>query len=392
MENEEALADFYGALLHDDAEDLYQRAPCGYLSTTPDGTITKVNQTFLTWTGRDRADLVGRMRFADLLTVGGRIYHETHYAPMLQMQGHARQIALDIVRADGRRLPALVNAVMDTHEDGSPSVVRVAIFDASERREYERELLRAKERAEQSEARALLLARTLQRSLMPPTPPDVEGLELSAVYRPAGAGDEIGGDFYDVFQLGVDDWVVAIGDVQGKGVQAAVVTLLARHTIRAAAVQHPEPSQVLATLNHVLVVQGVDRFCTVAVARLRRDPTGEWRAVLGLGGHPLPILKRADAASGPVGRPGSLIGFYDEVDVTDTELLLDSGDSLVLYTDGVTEGRRGDSWFGEARLTDSIDRGAATAHDLAEGILEDVLAFQGGLPRDDIAVVALRVP
>ncbi len=335
---------------------------------------------------------MGRLRFADLLTVGGRIYHETHYAPMLQLQGHARQIALDIVTADGRRLPALVNAVVESDDDGTPRVVRVAIFDATERREYERELLRAKERAEQSEARALLLARTLQRSLMPPAPPEIDGLDLAAIYRPAGAGDEIGGDFYDVFQLASDDWVVAIGDVQGKGVQAAVVTMLARHTIRAAAVQHERPSRVLDTVNRVLMVQGVDRFCTVAVMRLRRVPTGEWQATLSLGGHPLPILQRAGGHAAPIGRPGSLIGFYDEVDLADTEVRLGSGDALVLYTDGVTEGRRGDAWFGEAGLIRSIERGAPSTQELAEGVLEDVLDFQGGRPRDDVAVVVLRVP
>ena len=102
---EVALEGFYAALLDDNAEELYERAPCGYLSTTPDGTIIKVNQTFLTWTGYQRGDLVGRRRFVDLLTGGGRIYHETHYAPMLQTQGSAREIALDIVGPIGAAIP-----------------------------------------------------------------------------------------------------------------------------------------------------------------------------------------------------------------------------------------------------------------------------------------------
>ncbi|MDQ1384832.1 MAG: phosphoserine phosphatase RsbU/P, partial [Actinomycetota bacterium] len=158
MSSEQALDAFYAALLDDDAEALYERAPCGYLSTTPDGTIVKVNATFLTWTGYARADLVGRRTFAELLTPGGRIYHETHYAPMLQMQGTARQIALDIVRADGQRLPALVNSVLERDATGRPVVVRTAIFDATDRREYERELLDAKMRAEESERAATRLA------------------------------------------------------------------------------------------------------------------------------------------------------------------------------------------------------------------------------------------
>ena len=105
--------------------------------------------------------------FAHLLTAGGRIYHETHYAPMLSMQGRAREIALDIVRSDGRRVPVLVNAVLDRAPDGSPRIIRAAIFDATERRNYERELVEAKKKAELSEARATALARTLQQTLMP---------------------------------------------------------------------------------------------------------------------------------------------------------------------------------------------------------------------------------
>ena len=131
-----ALDEFYAALADDDASKLYEQAPCGYLSTTPDGVITKVNRTFLTLTGYERAELVGVRTFAQLLTAGGRIYHETHYAPMLRMQGAAREIALDIVRADGSRLPALVNSVLDRTPYGTPVVVRTSVFDAAERRVY----------------------------------------------------------------------------------------------------------------------------------------------------------------------------------------------------------------------------------------------------------------
>ncbi|MEO7573740.1 MAG: PAS domain-containing protein, partial [Acidimicrobiales bacterium] len=176
--SDEALDAFHAALLDDDAEALYERAPCGYLSTTTDGTIVKVNQTFLTWIGRAREDVVGRKTFSDLLTAGGRTYHETHYAPMLQMQGSARAIALDIVRADGTRLPVLVSAVLERASDDGPAVIRTAIFDASERREYERELQRAMERAQASEERAQMLVRTLQQVLVPPAPPHIPGLDL----------------------------------------------------------------------------------------------------------------------------------------------------------------------------------------------------------------------
>ena len=214
------------------------------LPTTPDGTIIKVNQTFLTWTRYQRSELVGRRRFIDLLTGGGRIYHETHYAPMLHTQGMVREIALDILGADRARTPALVNAILERDDAGTPIVIRVAVFDATERRAYERDLLG--QRAQDSDARSRLLARTLQQSLIPPALPLIGGLDVAAAYRPAGSGDEIGGDFYDVFQVGASDWFVAIGDVR-QGVDAAVVTALVRYTIRAAAARLTSPRRARKT-------------------------------------------------------------------------------------------------------------------------------------------------
>jgi PAS domain S-box-containing protein len=138
------------APFEESAEDLYENAPCGYLSALPGGTIVKVNQTFLAWTGHRREDLVGRKRFCDLLTAGGRIFHETHYAPLLQMQGAVRELALDMVCTDGRRLPVLINSVLRKDESGKPLLVRTTVFNATDRKEYERELLRERQRAEQA--------------------------------------------------------------------------------------------------------------------------------------------------------------------------------------------------------------------------------------------------
>ncbi|HEX2179316.1 MAG TPA: SpoIIE family protein phosphatase, partial [Actinomycetota bacterium] len=356
MSSEEALEGFYGALVDDDAQELYDRAPCGYLSTTPEGTIIKVNQTFLTWTGYTQSELLGRRTFAELLTAGGRIYHETHYAPMLQMQGIAREIALDIVCADGRRLPALVNSVLE-RKDGAAAVIRTAIFDATERRKYERELLQARRRAEESERKARELVQTLQKTLIPPAAPDIPGLDLSAVYRASGNGDEVGGDFYDVFEIGAGDWMVSVGDVRGKGVEAAVVTALARHTIRAAAVRHPRPSQVLSVLNEVIFRHDTDRFCTAVLVRLRKEGRG-WRASIACGGHPLPLLARAGAGPVPFGAPGLLLGSFEDPAFEDCETKLEPGDILVLYTDGVTEARGPESFFGEERLEGWVGRPA----------------------------------
>ncbi len=391
VSSEEALDGFYDALLEDDADQLYERAPCGYLSTTPDGTIVKVNQTFLTLTGYQRHDLVGRRTFADLLSPGGRIYHETHYAPMLRMQGSAHGIAVEIVRADGRRLPVLVNSILECDANRNPAVVRTAIFDATERRAYEQELLRAKRRAEESEAHARALAQTLQQTLIPPAPPCVPGLDVAAAYRPAGDGTAVGGDFYDIFQTGAGEWALVIGDVCGKGTDAAVVTALARYSLRGAAMRLCLPSQALDALNDVLLGHDTDRFCTAAMLRMRHL-AGSWAATLSVGGHPLPVLLRHGGQPTTIGRPGSLLGVLEQPEFSDTEIHLQPGDALVLYTDGVTEARCGAEFYGEERLAGTIADHGGSARSLAEGIAADVLAFQGGDSRDDVAVVALRLP
>lgn len=141
----------------DDPEDLYEHAPCGYLTTLPDGTIVRVNQTFLDWTGYERSALVGHRRFRDLLTPGYQIYHETHYAPLLTMQSEVHEIALDVVRADAARVPVLVNSVLERGPGGAPRVIRTMVFNATERRSYENELLLARQFAEASEKRVRVL-------------------------------------------------------------------------------------------------------------------------------------------------------------------------------------------------------------------------------------------
>jgi PAS domain S-box-containing protein len=130
------------------AEELYEHAPCGYLSALPDGTIVRVNQTLLDWTGYSRESLLGR-RLRDLLPLPARVFYETHYDPLLRMQGFVREMALDLVCAGGALLPVLISAVQHRDTRGQPLVTRTTIFDATERRTYERELLHARRQAEQ---------------------------------------------------------------------------------------------------------------------------------------------------------------------------------------------------------------------------------------------------
>jgi sigma-B regulation protein RsbU (phosphoserine phosphatase) len=370
---------------------LYEQAPCGYLSLRPDGLVLKANRTFLTWTGHGREELVGKVSFADLLAPGSRVFNETHVRPLLHLEGQVSEIAMDLLRSDGTRLPVLINAVMDRTEDGAPDIVRVAVFDATERRRYERELLEAKRRAEEAEKRLTVLSRTLQETLMPPRDPRIEGLDIATAYRPAGGGDEFGGDLYDVFVVADEDWVGGIGDVCGKGVDAAAVATLARHTVRAVAVSEPSPAGILSQLNRVVMQSPTERFCTATVLRLRR--VGDrWDVSMAVGGHPPAILLDQTRAPRAIGAPGHLIGIFDFADYHDFRFELRPGGSVLLHTDGVTEGRRGEQAYGEDRLMRMLPDKVESAGALVGRILDDVLDFQQGVPRDDIALVVLRVP
>ncbi|MEO6606509.1 MAG: SpoIIE family protein phosphatase [Aeromicrobium sp.] len=381
----------YEQLRDDDAELLYQHAPVGYLTVAPDGVIVKVNQTFLRWTGYAHDDLVDRQLFPNLLKSDGKDYYETQLVPLLNRMGEVREIALDVRTASEGSLSVLVNATLARHEDGRPRLIRLAVMDATERREYERELVLARHRAEVAQDQAVDLARTLQDTLLPPALPTIAGLDLAAVYRPAGDGSQIGGDFYDVFQVGPDDWVVVLGDVCGKGVRAAVVTSLVRHTLRAVSVMEADPAGVLHTLNAVMLESREDdRFCTVILIRLTRS-LDDWTVSMAAGGHAPPLLVRDGEVGDAPCEPGSLMGVFEDASYTSTTFPLLPGDVLLLHTDGSSEGRRGSSFFGDERLQESARKHARTPEQMVNGVLADVLEFQDGIASDDIALVAVAV-
>jgi sigma-B regulation protein RsbU (phosphoserine phosphatase) len=185
--------------------------------------------------------------------------------------------------------------------------------------------------------------------------------------------------------------MLALGDVCGKGVDAAVVSALARHTIRAAAIRDPRPSVALAALDDVLSRHESKRFCTAALVRLRCEREA-WSATISIAGHPLPLLVRAGGGPEPAGLPGPLLGVLADAEFRETELPLRPGDVLLLYTDGVTEGQRGREFYGSARLLAAVERSRGTATSLVDGLLADVLSFQAGKTRDDVALLAVMVP
>ena len=307
------------------------------------------------------------------------------------MHGVVDELSLDMLRADGSTLPTLVNAILDRDHQGNPLIIRVAVFDATERHRYEQEILAARRRAEESEVHATRIARTLQQTLMPPSDPQVPGIDIATAFRPAGTGSEIGGDFYDVFELRDHDWVISIGDVAGKGIDAAVVANLARYTIRALFVAEESPAGVLRQLNEVVYNNTSDRFCTVAIVRLHRSDN-DWQVTLGLGGHPAPLLRDDRQEPHEVGEPGSLVGAFKVGTYSDVRFQLRHDMTAVLYTDGVTEARRGSEFYGDARLRHLLMHEDLERPDrLISRILDDVLEFQDHHPKDDIALIAFRI-
>jgi PAS domain S-box-containing protein len=236
------------------------------------------------------------------------------------------------------------------------------------------------------------IARTLQESLLPVELPDIPGVEAAARFRPTGEGNEVGGDFYDMFETGNRAWTVVMGDVCGKGPDAAAVTALARYTLRAAAMRERLPSRSLALLNEALLRQRDDRrFCTVAYAYIEKLDQGALVEVA-CGGHPLPLLLRRDGTVQTVGEPGTLLGVVPDPDLEDSAVTLEQGDALVFYTDGVIEARGAEAILDERRLAELVATCAGEGADAIAAKVEDAAVLsQGGRPRDDIAVLVLRV-
>ncbi|MDP9457325.1 MAG: SpoIIE family protein phosphatase [Actinomycetota bacterium] len=252
------------------------------------------------------------------------------------------------------------------------------------------------------------IAGALQESLLPTYLPEIPGVDVGLLYLPAGEAN-IGGDFYDLFDAAPrgngeydateadppSSWGVVVGDVSGKGPEAAAVLALARYTIRAAAMHRTRPASVLADLNEAMLRHGREResgkFCTVAYARLQPDGRGA-RVSVSRGGHPAPMLLRADGEVRPIGYAGRAMGIFADPKLTEQEARLEPGDALVFFTDGVTEARAPDgTFFGEDRLADLLRSSPGLdAESLAARLGEVVCEFQEGDLHDDIAILVLR--
>lgn len=236
------------------------------------------------------------------------------------------------------------------------------------------------------------IAKILEAALLPEALPEIPGVELEAIYRAAGELNDVGGDFYDVFAYGEDRWMLAIGDVCGKGPRAAGVTALARHTLRAAAMLGQSPTGMLATLHEALRGQppGAD-LCTVCLVTL--EPLdGSAMLTVALAGHPQPLIVGADGEPRQIGRLGTLLGVLDPIDVGEVQAELRPGETLLLYTDGLPEAGRSKDQLGEVGLFELCRQ---TQHVTLGGLLGQFVHAAylraGGRLRDDIALLGVRL-
>jgi PAS domain S-box-containing protein len=233
-------------------------------------------------------------------------------------------------------------------------------------------------------------ARSLQERLLPKRLPRIPEIDVAARYLPAGDALQAGGDFYDLFEMDDGSWKAVIGDVCGKGPEAAALMGFVRFTMRAVSRQDTKPSEALVKLNRSLLEEleiGRGEFCTAAVVRMRPNGKGI-RLTIAVAGHPLPLVLRANGAVEEVGIPGTLLGMFEEIDISDQIVDLDAGDVLVMLTDGVLEAGRDEGWEREVLrlLADSVGMSPDAIADRIRAAVSDL----DDRRTDDVALMVLQ--
>ena len=255
--------------------------------------------------------------------------------------------------------------------------------------------LRARDTVDQEQAlrdQAERMARSLQESLLPPVLPAIPGAELTALYQPADAG-QVGGDFYDVFETPSGAWVLTVGDVSGKGARAAVVTALARHTIRSAALTMDDPAGIVALLNDAMFLSRredeLEHFCTVHVSVLRAADAG-FEVATASAGHPEALRLREGRVT-PLEGGGPPVGWYRGAHYAAARTDLRAGDVLLVHTDGLTEARRGGEFVGRDGVAALLQGAPGGSVEEIQRRLLDLLAADDVDARDDVAALVLRM-
>ena len=232
----------------------------------------------------------------------------------------------------------------------------------------------------------------LQRTLLPAELPEIPGVRLAARYRASGRSNDVGGDFYDVFEAGDGEWAIVVGDVVGKGAQAAAITALVRATLQAAILRGDGPHAALALVDEALRRRPEIAFCSAVHGRMRAVDGGVEVLMLAAG-HPPPLVLRAGGALEEVDAKGTLLGIAPEPSFGEQHVRLGPGDILLMYTDGATELRGDDPWRGEQALRDTVRAGAGSSPaELVERVERAALVLSGGELRDDLALLAVAAP
>lgn len=364
--------------------DLFEQAPCGYLTTALDGRITRANQAFAEQMLLSQAELEAGGRIQDLLTVGGRLYYETHLLPLLLISKSMSEVALELRRADDSRLLALVNANVRYDDAGRPVEIRLIIFEANERRRYEQRLLQA-QRDEHA------IAAELQRSLLAGELPSGPGFELAITYRASERDLAVGGDWYDAFWLDEDRTRMAlvVGDVVGRGLHAATTMGQLRSAVRALATAGQSPSEVITSLDGYVRRHAVGAMTTLVYAELD-IPGAEVRYACA--GHPPPLMLSPTQPPQLLwdGRSMPLAAFDTPSRRPEGSATAAPDSTLLLYSDGLTERHADRSTDGlRALLDDVADLSAETDPSALVRALGDL---QRSAPfRDDLCLLAARL-
>jgi phosphoserine phosphatase RsbU/P len=311
--------------------------------------------------------------------------------------------AAPVITSDGFRLGTV--AVMDTEPRRTTARELAILHDLAGLVTDDLELRHAAVSVieVEQEARSRLLAeaervghiaQTLHGSLMPARLPAVPGLDVTAFYQPFSR-DELGGDFFDVFPISDDRWGIFVGDVVGKGVEAAAFIALARYGLRAAALVEDGPGEVLSAVNEAVLLDpasGEHIYCTVAYGEFTPRGDGNWQATFAIGGHPPPLVLRKGGSVEYIQGEGTIIGSFGSQHYAAVPVSLAPGDTVLLYSDGMTDLPTESGWLGIEGLAEALEHQPVESSDEAIQLLRDVITGNEEPLRDDLVIVAVAIP
>jgi serine phosphatase RsbU (regulator of sigma subunit) len=324
------------------------------------------------------------LRTGEPVWLESRAERDRRFPDLVGLEAYTASLCAVPLEALGRRLGALRFSFREPRlfdEDERSFVVALAAQTAQA-------LYRTQLQAARTD-----VSRRLQRSLLPPALPEIEGLDVAAIYRPFGDGVEVGGDFYDVWPIAPGRWALAIGDAAGTGPEAAALTAVARHTLRALTISDTDPIRTMGNLNKALcnaTSEDDDRFITALFGVITIDEAVQ--VTLSGGGHPPVFVRRADGTIETVNVGGSLLGVLDPPEVGVAVVHMRPGDTAVLVTDGVLEARREGRQFDAEGVEGVLATATTSALSTVTALEAAVRQHTGGVLTDDVAAIVLHRP